>query len=524
MLDVQSHGGIAGTGPRPTAGPGEPVTRLAAAIVLAAGGGTRMRSAVPKVLHRLAGRTLLGHAVHAAAALAPEHLVVVVGHGRDQVVEHLAELAAEIGRPVLPAVQDQQHGTGHAVGCALAALRAATGADPDGTVLVSYADTPLLDRAMLGRLLAEHTEAGNTATVLTAVLADPTGYGRIVRDRTGAVTGIVEQADADAEQQAITEINSGVLAFDAAALRTALAGLSADNAQQELYLTDTLAAVHTTGGRVGACGCPDPWLVTGINDRVELAAVGAELNRRLLRHWMREGVTVIDPATTWLDVQVRLAPDVTLLPGVQLYGATTVDAGARIGPDCTLTAMTIGEGATVIRTHGERSEIGAGASVGPFAYLRPGCSLGVKGKIGTFVETKNATIGAGSKVPHLTYAGDVTIGEHSNIGAASVFVNYDGVAKHHSTVGSHVRTGSDNMFIAPVSVGDGAYTAAGSVITDDVPPGAMAVARARQRNVEGWVARKRAGTAAAHAAEAAIKSKSTSQDENGAGHDGQENA
>ncbi|HEX5349438.1 MAG TPA: bifunctional UDP-N-acetylglucosamine diphosphorylase/glucosamine-1-phosphate N-acetyltransferase GlmU, partial [Pseudonocardiaceae bacterium] len=238
-------------------------------------------------------------------------------------------------------------------------------------------------------------------------------------------------------------------------------------------------------------------------DRVQLAALGAEYNRRLLEHWMRAGVTVVDPATVWLDADIALAPDVVLHPGVQLHAGTVVGPGATIGPDSTLSACTIGAGATVVRAHAIGAVVADGAQIGPFAYLRPGSRIGERAKVGTFVETKNAELGAGAKVPHLSYVGDATIGEGSNIGAATVFVNYDGVAKHHSTVGAHARTGADNMFVAPVTIGDGAYTAAGSVITEDVPPGALAVARGRQRNVEGWVSRQRPGTPAADAAKLA---------------------
>jgi bifunctional UDP-N-acetylglucosamine pyrophosphorylase/glucosamine-1-phosphate N-acetyltransferase len=300
------------------------------------------------------------------------------------------------------------------------------------------------------------------------------------------------------------EINSGVYAFDAAVLADGLARLSTHNAQGERYLTDVLGIAASDGRRVGALVCPDPWLVEGVNDRVQLARLGAELNRRLVHEWMRAGVTVIDPATTWLDAAVSLARDVVIEPGVQLHGRTVVGEGATIGPDTTLTDVVVGAGARVVRTHGSESEIGEGASVGPFAYLRPGSRLGAHGKIGTFVEVKNSEIGAGSKVPHLSYVGDATIGEHSNIGAASVFVNYDGVAKHRTVVGSHVRTGSDNMFVAPISVGDGAYTGAGTVLRRNVPPGALAVSGGPQRNLDNWVLRRRPGTAAAEAAQRAL--------------------
>lgn len=477
-------------------------------IILAAGEGTRMRSATPKVLHRIAGRTLVEHAVRAVAGVEPDHLVVVIGHGRDEVAEHLSDVTKNIGRPVTIAVQEKQRGTGHAVTCALAELPAGL----TGTVLVSYGDVPLLATATLHDLLTAHAAGGHSVTVLTSVVADPTGYGRIVRDADGLVTEIVEQADATPEQKAIQEINSGVYAFDAQVLVAALAELSTDNAQGELYLTDVLAIARAAGKAVGALACTDPWQVEGVNDRVQLAGLGAELNRRLVRDWMRAGVTVIDPATTWLDVDVRLARDVVLEPGVQLHGATVVGEGAQIGPDTTLTDVTVGAGASVVRTHGSGAWIGPGAGVGPFAYLRPGTRLGEKGKIGTFVEVKNSEIGTGSKVPHLSYVGDATIGDYSNIGAASVFVNYDGVNKHRSVVGSHVKMGSDNMYVAPVTVGDGAYSGAGTIIRRNVPPGALAVSGGPQRNLDEWVIRRRPGTPAAEAARRALDAQTARTD------------
>jgi bifunctional UDP-N-acetylglucosamine pyrophosphorylase / glucosamine-1-phosphate N-acetyltransferase len=467
-----------------------------AVVVLAAGEGTRMRSATPKVLHPVGGRSLLGHALHAAAGTSPDHLVVVVGHGREEVGTHCHLIGAELGRDIATAVQDRRRGTGHAVACGVAGLPD----DATGTVLVSYGDVPLLDAATLRALVAEHDDAGHAVTLLTAEMDDPTGYGRVVRDELGLVSAIVEQADASLSELAIGEVNSGVYAFDLTVLRAALAGLHTDNAQGELYLTDVVAAARRDGLSVGAVELEDPWLVAGVNDRVQLAAMGAELNHRVLERWMRAGVTVVDPRSTWVDVGVRLARDVTLLPGTQLHGTTTVAEAATVGPDTTLTDVTVGARASVVRTHGSNSVVGPETSVGPFAYLRPGVDLAERGKIGTFVEVKNARIGTGSKVPHLTYVGDATIGEGSNIGASSVFVNYDGVTKHRTVVGDHVRTGSDNTFVAPVSIGDGAYTGAGTVVREDVPPGALAVSSGPQRTIEGWVERKRPGTAAAEAA------------------------
>ena len=473
-----------------------PRTSPAAAVVLAAGEGRRMRSATPKVLHPIGGASLLAHAVRAVAALSPAHLAVVVGHGREQVGGEVEELGARLGRPVVAAMQEEQRGTGHAVACGLEALPAGLA----GPVLVTYGDVPLLEPATLEALLAEHVAAGAAVSLLTGEPDDPTGYGRVLRDARGDVVGIVEQRDATPEQHAIREINSGVYVFDAAFLAAGISGLSSHNSQGELYLTDLVAAAVAAGRPVRALACPDIWQVQGVNDRVQLAEVRAELNRRVLRRWMRDGVTVVDPASTWVDVDVRLGRDVVLHPGTQLHGATAVDDGAEIGPDTTLTDCLVGGAAQVVRTHGGGAEIGPHASVGPFAYLRPGARLGARGKIGTFVEVKNSDIGEGSKVPHLTYVGDATIGEESNIGAASVFVNYDGVHKHRTVVGSHVRTGSDTMFIAPVSVGDGAYTGAGTVLRDDVPAGALAVSAGSQRTFEGWVEKNRPGTPAAEAA------------------------
>lgn len=455
-----------------------------------------MKSATPKVLHEICGRSLVGHVLASARELNPANLVVVVGHAREQVTAHLTE----IDRGAQTAVQAEQNGTGHAVRMGLEELGGAV----DGTVVVVCGDTPLLTGETLRQLSATHHADGNAVTVLTAEVPDATGYGRIVRDEaTGAVTAIVEHKDASTAQRAIREINSGVFAFDGQLLADALKKVRTDNSQGEEYLTDVLGILREAGHRVGASVAGDHWEIAGINNRVQLAQARRTLNERLLTRAMLEGVTVVDPATTWVDVTVTFERDSVVYPGTQLTGSTHLGEGAEVGPNCRLKDTRVGAGARVDNTVSDGARIGARASVGPFAYLRPGTRLGDGAKVGTYVETKNAAIGEGTKIPHLSYVGDATIGDFTNIGAASVFVNYDGQEKHHTTVGSHCRTGSDNMFVAPVTVGDGAYTAAGSVITKDVPPGSLAVARGQQRNIEGWVARKRPGSAAAKAAEAA---------------------
>ena len=468
-----------------------------AVIVLAAGAGTRMKSATPKMLHRVCGRSMLGHALHAAAGIDPDVVVVVVGHDRQKVADAVTELAPELGVPVITAVQEQQNGTGDAVAAGLTGLPA----DFDGTVLVTTSDVPLLDSDTLAGVVARHDMHPRAAvTVLTSTAEDPTGYGRIVRNADGEVLRIVEHKDATDAEREIDEVNSGVYAFDATVLRDSLGKLGTDNSQGEMYLTDVVQLARRADGVIRGHRIDDAMRVAGVNDRVQLAAMSAELNRRLCEAAMRGGATLVDPATTWIDVDVRIGRDVTILPGTQLLGATCVGDGSTVGPDTTLQDTTVGRDATVSRTHATGARVADGAEVGPFAYLRPEADLGTGSKIGTFVEVKKSSIGAGTKVPHLTYVGDATIGEHSNIGASSVFVNYDGVNKHRTVIGSHCRTGSDTMFVAPVTVGDGAYSGAGTVIKDDVPPGALAVSGGRQRNIDDWVIDNRPGSEAAEAA------------------------
>ncbi len=483
--------------------------RPAAVVVLAAGSGTRMRSKLMKVLHPLCGRTMLGHVLATAADLEPAHLVAVVGNSRDQVGP---AVLAQVPDALL-AVQETQDGTAHAVRVALDALRGHPGAGgTTGTLVVVSGDTPLLETPTLEALVRDHEAAGRAVTLLSAELADPFGYGRVLRDADGAVTAVVEEKDASPGQARVTEVNSGIYAFDLAFLGDALARVTNDNAKGEYYLTDVVGIARAAGEAVGAHRTGDVVQTEGANDRAQLAGLAAELNRRVLTRWMRDGVTVVDPSTTWVDVTVELARDVTLLPGVQLHGATRVEEDAVVGPDSTLTDVVVGAGACVVRTHGSGAEVGPGASVGPFSYLRPGTVLGAGGKVGAFVETKNARIGRAAKVPHLSYVGDAEVGDGTNIGAGTIFANYDGVAKHRTTVGRHARTGSNNTFVAPVRIGDGAVTGGGTVVRSDVPAGALAVSSGPQRLIEGWVLRRRAGTPGAEAATEALGSESTGAD------------
>ena len=461
-----------------------------------------MKSRRSKLLHELCGRSMLSYAITAATSLEPDHLVVVVGHEREQVSAHLAEIAPY----AVQAVQEPQLGTGHAVRVGLDALD-----ELPAEVVVTYGDVPLLTGETLAGLVAEHRAAANAVTVLTSVVDVPTGYGRVVREH-GRVSRVVEEKDASDDERDIREINSGIYVFDAATLREGLAELRTDNAQGEMYLTDVIAYANRLGRTVGAHLIDDPWQTQGVNDRVQLAALSKELNRRILERWMRDGVTVMDPATTWVADTVDLAEDVTLLPNTILRGATSVGRGATLGPDTMLTDVEVGEDAHVVACHATLSVIGDGAEVGPFSYLRPGTRLGVKGKIGAFVEAKNAVIGDGAKVPHLTYCGDAEVGEGANIGAGTIFANYDGVTKSRTTVGKASFVGSNSVLVAPVNIADGAYVAAGSAITDDVGPGELAIARSRQRNIDGWVASRRPGSRTHQAADEALAARKGEQE------------
>ena len=474
-----------------------------AVIVLAAGEGTRMRSRRAKVLHPIAGLPMLAHVLATAHHLAPAHIEVVVRHQRDEV----AAAVTEHSEYAVLVDQDDVPGTGRAVELAVEALPA----DFDGDVVVISGDVPLLDADTLADLVAKHRAAAASATILSAVVADATGYGRIVRDAEGGVQRIVEHKDADAAVLAITEINSGSYVFSAAALRELLPQVGSANAQGEKYLTDVVGLLRAASAPVAAVAVADNWRVEGVNNRVQLAEQAARLNAMIVRGHQVNGVTIQDPSTTWIDLTVSIGEDTVLMPGTHLVGATTIDRDAVIGPDTTLVDCEVGEGATVKRTDATLAVIEAYAEVGPFAFLRPGSVLRGGGKIGAFVETKNSVIGRGSKVPHLSYIGDTEVGEKSNIGAGTITANYDGVNKHRTTVGSHVRTGSHNVFVAPVTIGDGVYSGAGTVIRKDVPAGSLAMNVAPQRNIDGWVEANRAGTAAAEAAAAAKAAEPTAE-------------
>ncbi|MEY4347738.1 MAG: hypothetical protein RIS43_157 [Actinomycetota bacterium] len=471
-------------------------------LVLAAGEGTRMRSATPKVLHPVLGRPMLGHVLHAVAGLEPAVTCVVTGSGREVVEQWLSENHPSIRK----VEQNPRNGTGHAVQVALAGL---SGIDLSNDIVVVSGDTPLLTAATMYKLVEHHRASAATATLLTAELDDATGYGRIVRDSSGHVSEIVEHKDATDAQREINEINSGIYVFQSSALIDAIGQLNTNNAQGELYLTDVIKIFRNSGSKVAAFIAADSDEISGVNDRAQLAAAAQVMRNRINNAWMREGVSIVDPATTWIESDVVIARDVVIEPSTYLRGRTAIAEGAVIGPDTTLINCIVDEGATVLRSHATDALIGPKASVGPFSFLRPGAELHEKAKAGAYVEIKNAVIGSGSKVPHLSYVGDATIGTNTNIGAATIFVNYDGVNKHHTTIGDEVRIGSDTMLVAPITIGDGAYTAAGSVITEDVPPGSMGVGRARQRNILGWVARRRAGSAADKAASKALESTPT---------------
>ncbi len=466
-----------------------------AVVVLAAGEGTRMRSATPKVMHEIAGLPLLGHALATASSVGAKYVIPVIRHEKDQLEPYIHAFYPSVHI----AHQDDIPGTGRALECALGVL-------PDGfngAVVVTSADVPLLDVQTIEAMLEVHLASGAGATMLTAVFDDPNGYGRVIRTDAGEFSSIVEHRDATEEELEINEVNAGVYVFDYELIKQALTKIASQNAAGEKYLTDALTEIAKAGSKVQALAVRDNWLVAGINTRVQLQQVARELNSRICQGWMLAGVTILDPDTTFIDITAVLGEDVTLLPGTYLKGITSIGGGSVIGPEVSIHDSVIGANVTIRKSDVNGAVIEADATVGPFSYIRPGTHLGEGGKIGTFVETKNAKIGAGSKIPHLSYVGDATIGQQSNIGAGTIFANYDGVNKHHTTIGSHVRSGSHNVFVAPVEIADGAYTAAGTVVRKDVAAGDLAMNVAPQRSIANWVLANRGETSSAEAAKKA---------------------
>jgi bifunctional UDP-N-acetylglucosamine pyrophosphorylase/glucosamine-1-phosphate N-acetyltransferase len=437
-----------------------------------------MRSAVPKVLHPLCGRPIIAWVVHAAKDAGAARIVVVDGAQR--------RLDGQLPEGVEIAIQDEPRGTGDAVAAARDHI------DRDATVVVTYGDVPLLTGEAIEQLVHAHDEAGAQATMATMEPADPTGYGRVIRAADGSVERVVETkvpGDATEEELAIREVNTGVYAFDGGALLDALGELGSDNAQGEVYLPDVLPVIRQKGGEIAGHPITDPDLMHGVDDRVDLAHARDVMQRRITERHMRAGVTVVDPASTLIEADVTIGRDTVVEPSSFLRGATAVGEGCVVGPLTTLIDSTLGDGITVPHSYVQGARIDDGATVGPFAYLRPNAHLHPNAKAGTFVEIKNAEIGAGAKVPHLSYIGDADVGEGSNIAAGNITANYDGRRKHRTTIGARVHTSVDTAFVAPVTVGDDAYTGAGSVITEDVPPGALGIARARQTNIDGYAER-----------------------------------
>jgi bifunctional UDP-N-acetylglucosamine pyrophosphorylase / glucosamine-1-phosphate N-acetyltransferase len=443
--------------------------RPLAAVVLAAGEGTRMRSGTPKVLHLLCGRPMVLHVVDALAELPLERVVVVVGHGAERVTKTLQDqLVTEV--PVEFVEQRVQRGTGDAVSVALTLF---DDMDAEDDILVLPSDAPLVRAETIARLATQHRLQDAAASVLTAHVADPTGLGRVVRDKDDRVASIVEHADATAEELEITEINTSIYCFRRNLLAPALRRLSPENAQGEYYLTDAVAVLRSAGHKVIALSAEDAGEAIMVNDRAQLAEAETELRARINRRWMRDGVTMVDPARTYVDATVEIDPDVRILPGTILEGRTSIGQGSVIGPDCHLVDAIVGERTTITNAVVRDAEIGDECSVGPYAYVRPGTRLATGVKVGTYVEVKNSDVGEGTKIPHLSYVGDADIGADSNLGASTITANYDGKNKHRTKIGDGVHTGVHTSLRAPVEMGDGSETGAGSVVTNDVPAGQL---------------------------------------------------
>ncbi len=450
-------------------------------LIMAAGQGTRLRSAVPKVLHPVCGKAMISWPIDAARAAGAGRIAVVVSAQRD--------ISGALPDEVEVIVQAVADGTGGAVRAARAVV------ESSATVLVLSGDVPLISAEMISALLEHHRESAAAATVVSAVLEDPGSYGRIVRDPAGDVERIVETkayGDATAAELAIKEINAGIYVFEAEPLASALDQIGNDNAQGEYYLPDVLGPIRAAGGRVAPFVSDDPNAILGINSRVDLALVEAEARRQILERQMLAGVTIVDPLSTWIDAEVEIAADVRIEPGCSLIGRCRVGAGSVLGPHTTLIDAHLGAEVSAPHSYLVECSVADRCNVGPFAYLRPRAQLGEGAKAGAFVEIKNSVVGTGAKVPHLSYIGDADVGAGSNLGAATITANYDGFNKSRTRIGRNVRTGVDTTLIAPVEVGDDAYTGAGSVIGEDVPPGALGLTRPEQINIEGYAERKAA--------------------------------
>lgn len=449
-------------------------------VILAAGLGTRMKSGLTKALHPLAGQPLVRHVLSAAGTLEPEKLVVVLGHQADAVRRACEGFSAEF------AMQEKQLGTGHAVRQAIDAI-----GNSSGPIVVLCADTPLLSAGTLKALISQHAKTRSAVTLLTAKVSDPTGYGRVVRGKTG-ITAVVEEKDAGAAQKKIKEVNAGIYCFEKKFLLSALGAIGNKNAQGEYYLPDAIAHAKKKKLRVSALLCPDAEEIMGINTRLDLSRAEQAVRRRINEQWMLAGVTMPDPMSVNIGSDVVIGRDVTLHPNVSLEGKTTIADGTTVYPGCRIRDSIVGKGVTIL-DHSviAESTISDGASVGPFAHLRPGTVIGEGARIGNFVEVKKSAIGKGSKANHLSYIGDATVGRDVNIGAGVITCNYDGFDKHRTVIGDNVFVGSDAQLVAPVTVGKGALVAAGSTVTKDVPEDALAIGRARQENREGFAAVRR---------------------------------
>lgn len=451
------------------------------AIILAAGKGTRMRSKYPKVLHKVGGRPMLQHVIDAASEAGAAQKVIIVGHEAELVT-------AMVGEQGTIALQAEQLGTGHAVMQAEAALRGFT-----GTALILCGDTPLLDGEELRRFCEQHQQSGAAATVLTAVMTDPTGYGRIVRDAQGNVQGIVEQKDATPEQLAIREINTGIYCLECPLLFEVLATLTNNNAQGEYYLTDVLQKLNEAGKQVGGISTADSAMVMGVNSRRQLAEAESVLHQRVLERLMDEGVTIMDPASTFVEAGVKIGRDTIIYPYTWLEGTTEIGEDCEIGPNARFTNVKIGDDCHLQFIYGHDCEVRNHVTAGPYVHLRPDTVISDRVKIGNYVEVKNSNVGEGTKLPHLTYIGDSDIGSGVNMGCGCITVNYDGKKKHRTVIGDNAFVGCNTNLVAPVTVGPNTYIGAGSTITKEVPENALGIGRAHQKNIEGWAERYRQG-------------------------------